>query len=1395
MFGTGALTQAGPAAAAPPTPAHTTGHAAAHATGHTPAHAAGHATPARPTPHTSAATKATHPVRNSCDAVTRTAQARCFALVRTDLASLGRAVNPADTPAGYGPSDLQDAYNLPSATAGAGQTVAIVDAFDDPNAESDLAAYRTQYGLSACTTDNGCFSKVNQQGAASPLPGPDAGWAEEISLDLDMVSAACPQCHILLVEADDNYTNNLAAAVDTAVALGAKYVSNSYGGPEDPSETEFDADYNHPGVVVTASTGDDGYGSAYPATAPGVTAVGGTSLTADSSARGWTESAWAGAGSGCSDVEAKPDFQTDPGCPGRSIADVSSVADPETGVAVYDSYNFQGWAVFGGTSASSPMIAATYALAGTPAANTDPASYPYQAAGQLNDVTTGNNGSCDPSYLCTAGPGYDGPTGLGTPNGVGAFRLGPHGTVSGTVTDAKTGAPLAGAKITAGDASAVSAADGTYTLSVATGTYDVVASAYGYATLTRTSIVVGDGQSVTESFALVPVPSVSVSGTVTDGSGHHWPVYAKVSVAGVPGAPTYTDPFTGHYVLTLPSRNTYSVTVTPAYPGYTPSTVSVKLGVADSVKNVAVKVDATSCAAPGYTTKYTGVSENFDSGIPSTWTVKDDNGSGGVWTTDDAGARGNLTGGSGKFAIIDSDHLGIGNSQDTELISPVVDLSKDTSPVVGLASDYKAFSNSVADIDYTVDGGTTWANVSHLTTTSQQGPLEIALPGAAGQKAVQVRFHYTGSWAYYWEVDNVFVGHKSCAVVPGGLVAGFTKDGNTKQAITGASVTSVDAPADSGVSATTPDDPAQPDGLYWLFSSKTGTHKFTAAKSKYQSQTKNVAVASNFITRKDFSLAAGQVATSPAALSGTVTLGGSTDATMTLTNTGTVAAHVKLAEQDGGFQIAGRPASEVYAKQKGAPVRNVPGHYSALRLKPTKSVAKPDAQIPSAAPWQSVADYPTPISNNSASSHDGLLYSLGGFDGNDDVKTFYAYDPTATTWSRLSDMSVTREAPVSAWINGKLYVTGGWGADLNPTGVTEAYDPAAGSWTTLSANPRPHAGSGTAVLDGKLYVIGGCTANSCGVKDVQVYDPSDDSWTAGTDYPDAIAWQACGAVGGQIDCAGGTNDSGTSSKTYSFDGTTWSPAADLPADAWGSASSVANGQLLVSGGVINNSSSVTNEGWSFDPAAGAWTALPNSNNSYYRLGGACGFYKVGGSVSNVDPAHADVEVLPGYDSCDSGSADVPWLSESQTETDLAPGASVDVTVSMDSSMLTQPGEYDASIDVSTDTPYPPASVPVTFTVKPPKTWAKIAGVVSGQPCTGSAAPLAGATVEVDSWAASYTLSTDKDGRYALWLDRRSNPLTLIAAKDGWAPQTRTVRITPGNPLTSNFTLKPAKACK
>jgi subtilase family serine protease len=351
-------------------------------------------------------------------------QMHCDAIRISGGTSSVAGVKPdASTPSGYFPADLQSAYKLPSSTAGSGQTVGIVDAFDDPSAEADLGVYRAQFGLPACTTANGCFRKVAQNGSTN-YPRRNGGWAQEISLDLDMVSAICPNCHILLVEAKSATIANLGAAVNEAATLGATEISNSYGGSD---ATDASAPfYHHPGIAVTASTGDSGFGVQFPASSHFVTAVGGTSLTRANNSRGWSETAWSGAGSGCSTknpaLSGQASFNT--GCANRAVADVSADADPNTGVAVFDSFAFQGfsgWLVFGGTSVAAPIIASVYALAGNAASIDNNFPYTHDSAATMNDVTAGSNGSCSPSQLCTARAGWDGPTGLGTPNGTGGF--------------------------------------------------------------------------------------------------------------------------------------------------------------------------------------------------------------------------------------------------------------------------------------------------------------------------------------------------------------------------------------------------------------------------------------------------------------------------------------------------------------------------------------------------------------------------------------------------------------------------------------------------------------------------------------------------------------------------------------------------------------------------------------------------------------------------------------------------------------------------------------------------------------------------------------------------------------------------------------------------------------
>ena len=336
------------------------------------------------------------------------------------------------SPKGFTPNDLKNAYNLPKQAAG-NPIVAIVDAYDDPTIKNDLDVYSKQFGLPILPVCKGdisktatpCFAKLNQRGSPA-LPKANGGWSVEIALDVEAVHAICANCSILLVEAASPNMNNLMVSVDTAVKAGATAISNSYGGPEFADEKNFDSHFKHPGIAFTVSSGDSGYGVEYPAASPYVTAVGGTSLYLGTDGKYKTEDAWSGAGSGCSQFEPKPLWQTDNKCGGRTVADVSAVADPATGVAIYTTTspkNQKGWFTAGGTSLSSPLIAAVYALSGNLSTDKNANSLPYNLGSRsnLHDVVGGSNGQCSPSYLCTGKTKYDGPTGLGSPKGTGAF--------------------------------------------------------------------------------------------------------------------------------------------------------------------------------------------------------------------------------------------------------------------------------------------------------------------------------------------------------------------------------------------------------------------------------------------------------------------------------------------------------------------------------------------------------------------------------------------------------------------------------------------------------------------------------------------------------------------------------------------------------------------------------------------------------------------------------------------------------------------------------------------------------------------------------------------------------------------------------------------------------------
>jgi len=1141
-------------------------------------------------------------------------------------------------------------------------------------------------------------------------------------------------------------------------------VNNSWGGdPGDPWYGPTVDAWIAAGIFPTFSNGNDGpaCGSAgSPGDNPQVYSAGAYDSTG-------TIASFSGRGASAIDGGLKPNISA----PGVNVR--SSIPG--------------GYAAYNGTSMAAPHVSGTVALlwSAAPSLRGDinaTKALLDQSGSDVDNTTCGGTAADNNVY----GEGR-----LDAYQAVTLAPRGPSGSVSGVVRDDSTGTPIAGALVSSGARSTTSAADGAYSLTLPAGDQPVTATKYGYHDGTAT-VTVPDGGSVTQDFALVPAPMVTVSGKVTDGSGHGWPVYARIDVPG--RDPVFTDPFTGAYALTLPGNATHALTTSAKIPGYQTTTTSVTLGGEAKTVNLAVPV-AANCTAPGYAVSFSDpiLTEPFDTtDTPAGWTVVNHQGVNAVWAFDDPGHRGNLTGGTGGFAIMDSDAAGSGKTEDTSLVTPVLNLSGTNLPYLRFNNDFRAFSTSFGDVDVSTDGGATWTTVLHQQSTAARGPRleQLALPSLAGAATAQIRFHYKGTWAWWWEVDNVELVDRGCSPTAGGLLTGFVTDANTSAGLIGAKVASDEVPAETGTTVGTPDDPAAGDGYYWLFSSLTGAHSFTASKTPYNPLSKSATVVANGNKRADFALKSARLVVSPTTVQAFQPYGTVRKTSVTVTNTGTAAATVDLLERSGSFEILRKQGADLQ-------VVKLTGKASPA-MRGTASGTVPARSAAPNAAWQAIADYPDEVFDNAATTLNGKVYSIGGgIDSGLENKAF-VYDPDANAWTALPDLPTGRAKPQVAATGGKIYVLGGWSPDGDPVTTVDVYDPATGAWTTVSGavNPAPRAAAGVGVAGGKIYLIGGCVDDTCTPSDdTVVFDPAAGAFSTGPAYPQDVAWISCGGISAKIYCAGGSGDADYANGFGLDPVAGWSPIADAPLDLWGSAGSAAGGLLVLAGGVTGGSTAITNRTVAYDPATNTWSDGPNTTTTVYRGAGACGAYKIGGSPTSFVGSKGS-ENLPGLADCDEVT-DVPWLSETPATFTLAAGKSRTITVTLTATAaagVAQPGKYTAQFGLRAQTPYPISPVNVEMNVSPPASWGKIQGTVAGLSCSGTHVGVK-AIVRlnlVSDPTVGYTLHADASGAYAWWLPKGT--YQIIVAKDGWVPQATVVKIEAGIVRTSDFLLESDPPC-
>ncbi|MFY9549541.1 MAG: carboxypeptidase regulatory-like domain-containing protein [Thermoanaerobaculia bacterium] len=839
---------------------------------------------------------------------------------------------------------------------------------------------------------------------------------------------------------------------------------------------------------------------------------------------------------------------------------------------------------------------------------------------------------------------------------------GPTGTLQGTVTDGTN--PLAGVKVTAGLSQTLTDASGNYTFTLPVGSYDMTASKYGYLPGSANGVSVTDGGTTIQNFTLAVAPSVLINGTVKDGSGGGWPLYAKivVSASGFPGATLYTDPVTGYYQITLAAGIQYTFVITAVSQGYESGGGIVDLSALTNapflVHNWTLTADATVCKAPGYSLNVNGLYEDFSSGIPGTWTIQNNSTDGGHPWIGFSGAdpcgqfSGNLTGGSGGYAIVNSNCDGF-VTDDTNMITPSVNLSSATAPKISFNSDYNDLSSS-AQVDYSIDGGTSWTNIFDKTGVSDRGPklVSIDVPGAAGAANVQARFHFHGFWAWWWQVDNVLVGDANCVAGTGGLVVGNVRDASGGAGLNGATVENLGG--GSTKTFATPDDPNQDDGLYILYADS-GSQTFKASSGNYSPLQKSTVVVPAGAQRLDFALLSGHISAAPSPLNARVDPGATDTQVLTFTNTGGAPANVDIVEINAPLLTN---LTHGYANQseRQAALNRLPLNAKGLRedgarstktLAPMPNPSKPGRVL---AAGDVLAKYPSQITYGWGVATAGTDFWLSnlGVAGGDNLD--YQYHGDGTKTGATIDDSVW----IGAWA--------GDGAFDARTGMMWRVN-VAGDNCLYELDPVNKVATGSKI----------CGSPWTGVSQRGVaYDSAGDTFFVGG-WNEGIIYHI-GLDGSVIDSK--------------FVGLQIS----------GLAYNASNGHLLVMQNFPGGNDITVLDAFNNYAVLGAYPILDNGSPAFTPFGGAGAEFDCLGNLWVIDQNTQTVYKVESGESAGC-QVDIPWLTEDPTSTAVAAnGGTSNVNVKWDS-LNYLPGLRLAQLQFNTDTPFTVPGIPVSMVVR------------------------------------------------------------------------------------------------